>query len=507
VLGGDRNNVGYHLRAATERYGDRPFLTIDGVTMTFEEIDLATQRAANALCALGLHQGDHVAAVMGNSLDYVLAWLGAARAGIVFVPVNPSLKGDGLAELLEHSGSSLVISAPDVADQVVAACARLPEVREVLRATGDGPVLIGDAGDPGIELKAHDPMMVMYTSGTTGKPKGIEIDHGRCSAGRFILKAVGVEETDRIFTSLPLFHANAAIISFWGAFKMGLPLSVGRRFSASRHWDEVRAAGATVFNALGAMMPILYKQPPRTDDAVNPCRLVISGACPKDLWRPFEERFGVKLVECYGTAEGALTIAGPDAPLGSIGKPVNAEAKVVREDGTECNPNEIGELVTRPLGGSAKVSYYKNEEASEAKIAGGWLHTGDRVYKDPDGFLWFVDRGDHFIRRRGENISSVEVEAIVERHPAVIEAAAYGIPSEMGEDEVAVAVVAHRGATIDPADLVAFCAQHMASFQVPRFVRIVSELPKTDTHRAKKNVLATEGRVEGIFDRETSAKA
>lgn len=211
------------------------------------------------------------------------------------------------------------------------------------------------------------------------------------------------------------------------------------------------------------------RQAPDPSDAASPCRAVMSAGCPKDVWRPFEERFGAQLFEWYATVEGGTTLAGPDAPIGSIGKPVpGLIAKIVRKDGGEADPNEVGELIFRPERIPASVAYYKNANASAANTHDGWLDTGDQFYQDPEGFLWYVDRGAHFIRRSGENISSAEVETVVSGHPDVIESAAYGLPSPLGEDDVAVAIVARPGARVAADAIIEFCGERRARFQVPR---------------------------------------
>ena len=515
-MAGKPNTIDHQLRTAADSRGSQQFLTFEDDTLSYAQLEEATARVANGLQDLGIEQGEHIALLMRNRTEFPLAWLGANRAGNPIVPVNAGLKSDGLAHIINHSDSVAVIVEDEQVPALLGVLDRIPKVRRIV-VVGDAEVpqaqpwdvlATAKPGAPDVDTEPTDVMMLMYTSGTTGLPKGVVLHQGRIMGGRFVLELAGVTTDDVAYTPLPLFHSNAAIISFWGAFNMGIPLTLGRKFSASRHWDEIRRSGATFFNALGAMMPILYKQPERPDDAENPCRLVLSAACPKEIWEPFEQRFGVDIVEFYGTVEGGLTMAGPGAPIGSIGKEVAGnEIKILKEDGAEAAPNEVGELVCRPAGGAkAQVSYYKNEEASQKKTEGGWLHTGDRAYRDENGYLWYVDRGDHFMRRRGENISSTEVEAAVGEHPAVLECAAYGVPSELAEDEVVIAVVAKEGATIDPPELIAFCEEHLASFQVPRYVRVMEALPKTETHRAQKVALSKEGVTADMWDRE-AAKA
>lgn len=505
--------VGQAVTAARDARGDRTYLMFGDDEYSYADVEHCSARVANGLRDLGVVKGSHVALILPNSPEYLWAWFGAARVGAPVVPVNTALKGEGLVHIVDHSDAETVVVHRDLLDRFHSVRGRLPKVQHVV-------VVGGDAGDdtPWDDIIAASPddaddetivpsdlMLVMYTSGTTGLPKGVVIPQAQIMGGALLLSLAGVTADDVLYTCLPLFHANAAIISVWGAFGLGTKLAVSARFSASRFWSEIRRYGATEFQALGAMMPILFKQPERPDDAANPCRLVVSAACPKDIWEPFETRFGVEIVEFYGTVEGGLTMAGPDDPVGSIGKPLPInDMMVVRDDDTECDPNEVGEIISRPAGGGGLVSYYKNAEATAEKTRGGWMRSGDLAYADGDGYLWYVDRKKDSMRRRGENISSYEVEQIVNEHDAVLESAAYAVPSELGEDDVMVALVLQPGATLDPVALMDHCAERMAYFMVPRYVRVVDELPKTGTHRVQKAGLRAEGVAAGTWDREAA---
>lgn len=511
-----QGTVGAAVTEARDQRGDRPYLLFGDDVYTYAEVEERSARVANGLRDLGLERGSHVALILPNAPEYLWAWLGAARVGAPVVPVNVALKGDGLVHIVDHSDAEMVVVHHDFLDRFAPVRDRLPKLDRVVvvggagDATGDAvawervaAASATDADDP--EIKASDLMLVMYTSGTTGLPKGVVIPQGQILGGALLLSLAGVTPDDVLFTCLPLFHANAAIISIWGAFGLGTKIAVSPRFSASRFWDEIRRYGATEFNALGAMMPILHKQPPRPDDADNPCRIVISAACPKEIWESFEQRFGVEIVEFYGTVEGGLTMAGPGAPIGSVGKPLPInEMKIVRDDDTECAPKEVGEIVSRPVGGGSLVTYYKNEEATAEKTRGGWMRSGDLAYADEDGWMWFVDRKKDSMRRRGENISSYEVEKVLDGHPDVLESAAYAVPSDLGEDEVMAALVLQPGATLDPVSIIRHCEENMAYFMVPRYVRVVEELPKTGTHRVQKGPLREEGVTPDTWDREAA---
>jgi crotonobetaine/carnitine-CoA ligase len=509
-MSADPSTVDYQLRAAADDSGDRRALLFGDDTWSFAELDRLAARVANAIVGMGVSPGEHVALFMGNRPEYLFAWTGVTRVGRPAVAVNAALKGDGLTYVLSHSDAVAIIVEDVLLEELRLVLPSLPNLRLVV-VVGNAvsheyerwnDFIAADPKVPAATVAPGDLMTIMYSSGTTGLPKGVILPQSRCVGTSIVLEAAGVTSDDVGFACLPFFHGGAALISFWGSHALRIPLAFTRRFSASRHWSEIRRYDATFFSALGSVIPILMKQEPQETDAVNPCRIVISAGCPVDLWRPFERRFGVSLFEWYATIEGGITLAGPDAPIGSIGKPVaGSEARVVRDDGTRADPGEIGELVFRPDSGPATVAYYKNDEASAAKTHDGWLHTGDRVYQDDRDYLWYVDRGAHFIRRSGDNISSVEVEQVVNAHPDVLESAAYGLPSPLGEEDVAVAVVRRPGAALTPEALIEFCESRMARFQVPRYIRFLEALPKTATEKNQNLSLRADGVAAGTFDR------
>jgi len=510
--------VGAELVKARDARGDAPFLMFADDTYSYADAEERSARAAAGLRSLGVARGDHVALIMPNTPEFLWAWFGAARLGAPVVPVNTALKGDGLVHILDHSDSETVVVHADLLDRFTDVRGRLAKVRRAVVVGGDATGAGGfsdtswddltaarasDVGDASIA--PGDLMMVMYTSGTTGLPKGVTIPHQQIIGAPFLASFAGLDADDVFYTCLPLFHANAALISIWGAFGLGTRVALSPRFSASRFWDDVRRYGATQFNSLGAMMPILFKQPERPDDADNPCRIVLSAACPKEIWEAFEWRFGVEIIEFYGTVEGGLSMAGPDAPVGSIGKPLPInEMRIVRDDDTECDPYEVGEIVSRPVGGPPTVQYYKNPDATAEKVRGGWMRSGDAGYVDADGYLWFADRKKDFLRRRGENISSFEVEKVLNDHPDVLESAVYAVPAELSEDDVMAALVLQPGATLDPVDLMRHCEKRMAYFMVPRYLRVVDELEKTGTHRVQKQSLRDQGVTDDTWDREAA---
>jgi crotonobetaine/carnitine-CoA ligase len=505
------------LRARAELTPDATFVHFDGTAVTYAGMVDRAERAAGALAGLGMAPGDRVATVLPNSLELLDVWMGAAVGGFVLVPVNTGLKGEGLRYILEHSESKVVVTDAPLTDTLAAALPADagPRVRLTRGAAGEDGRTAADVLGSGSPAKgsAGDPdglATILYTSGTTGLPKGVMNGHRPyLTAGlEFTRRFLRLGQDDVLYTSLPLFHVNAQMLSVMGSIVSGRPLVLAPRFSASRFFDDIRAHDATVFNYIGAMLTMLSKQPVREDDAENPLRVAVGGAAPLELWRAFEGRFGLEILEIYGLTETACFCLGspPDEiKPGKLGKAVSwAEVDVQTDDGARADDGEPGEIVVRPKEDDVLFrGYLKNEEATAKAFRDGWFLTGDRGRRDDDGYLVFLDRLKDVIRRRGENISSYEVERAANLHDDVAESAAVGVPSDLGEEEVMIVVVPREGATIDPAALRAHCAEQLAAFMVPRYVLVRESLPKTATQRVQKFELRKEG-FDGAWDHETA---
>jgi crotonobetaine/carnitine-CoA ligase len=506
------------IEAQAEQLGNKPFLYFEDRRISFEDLNRQVNRAANGLARLGVKSGVGVAIMMPNSPEWLFVYFASQKLGAYAVPVNVALKGEGLRHILGHSDSSVFVCHPEYVETVQEIRELVPNIREIVVNTTEAPggwnppegwrtlAEAMDAPDTNPDAKI-DPDAIsglLYTSGTTGAPKGVVSRYQSSNIEGIRALGAVLKESDVLYTCLPLFHANALFLTTVRALAMGLPMALSRRFSASRFWDEIRRHGVTAFNALGAMIPILMKQPERENDTDNSVRIVFSAACPASVWAEFEKRFGVYIVEGYAAVDGggfAIVNFG-NSPKGSIGKPMNP-IRIVDDDDNDVPVGQPGELVFEVDDAKRrKVEYYKNEEASNEKIRDGWLHTGDLVYADPEGNLYFVDRKTDSLRRRGENISSWEVEREIDRHPAVLESAVFGVPSELGEHDVMAVVVVKEGEKLSPEELILHCEQRMAKFMIPRYIELRDSIPKTGTHRVQKSALKREGVGPSTWDRE-----
>lgn len=501
------------LERQARRHGDKTLVRIDGVDRSFHDVrDLAAATGA-MLVRNGIRPGDRVATLSANRIEVLQTVLGCAWVGAVSVPLNAALQAGNLTHALEDSGSRVVIVEPDLVDRLQAI--DLPACVDHVWVMGDAPARQYPAM-PRLEAPmAHHPAgpgditALLYTSGTTGASKGV-----RCPQAQFywwgvgVGEQLGITEDDVLFTTLPLFHTNAlnAVVQ---ALVAGATIVVERRFSASRFWEQARAADATVTYLLGAMISILWSRPPTADDAAHRVRIALSPATPPALADPFRERFGVLLCDGFGSTEtNSVIAAAPRAPRpGYLGQvQPDFEAQVVDDFDEPVPDGTAGELVLRSRVPFAFADgYHGRPEATVESWRNLWFHTGDRVVRDPDGWFRFVDRLKDVIRRRGENISSFEVEQTVGLLPEVAVVAAYPVPSELAEDEVMVAVVLAEGASLDPRELIGHCEAHLARFAVPRFVEFLDDLPTTANGKVRKAVLRERGRTPSTWDRESAA--
>jgi crotonobetaine/carnitine-CoA ligase len=502
---------------------------------TYRDMHLLSNRLGNGLLNLGLKKGEGVALMEVNSPEFLLTIFGTFKTGMYSVMVNVSLRGEGLKFIIDHSDASAIIihwsflqAFLDIKDQ-------LPKIRYVIVDINEAPadfklpegivslqeVMQASDEDIDIEISLDDMAMLMYTAGTTGLPKAIQFWQGKLIGGLSIqtlmsLMKMMAQSDDVLFTALPLFHSNALFLTSLSAYFAERPLILGKKFSASRHFDICRKYGVTTFNTLGAMVTFLMKQPERPNDKEHNLRAVNTAACPKELWVAFEERYGVKIHEAYGATDGGgfmlSSFGRDDQPVGSMGRPMaGVVAEVMDDNGVILpEPEKVGELVFLVRDSEIKqrqVKYFKDESASKSLIQKGadgqlWFLTGDLAYKDKDDWFFFVDRKKDSIRRRGENIASFSIENIINQNEKILEVAAFGVKTEMSEDEVMVSVVLKPGETMTPEELLDFCQGKMAYFMIPRYIDFVDKLPKSEVHRTMKRFLKERGVTPTTYDRE-----
>ncbi len=502
------------IESRISQQADKVFLYFRDQKITYQELDEYVNRVANGLRELGIGPGDKVGIMLPNCPEFLYSHFALLRLGASPVPINVALKGEGLRYIIDNSEAKAVFIDYKFTESLKLVRSGLPGLKKEIYRTEE-PVegklpqdvilysdLLKSSPSPP-EIDVGEPSFgVMYTSGTSGRPKGVSLKKLNVEGFLAIWGAMGATPEDTIYTCLPLYHGNALGISVTGALFMGCSLALGERFSASRFWDEIRKYNAVEFNSLGAMIPILMKQPERKEDADNPVRIVLSAATPKDVWEAFEKRFNLKIVEFFGMVDSPGYLINTEGKVGAMGRPIgNAEFAIFDDKDNELPPGKTGELAFR-VPGERPTSYYKMEKETEEAYRGGWFHTGDLAYRDEEGWYYFAGRRKEAMRRRGENISSWEVEQVVNSHPKILESAAVGVPFELGEEDVKVVVVLKEGEKLSPEALLDFCQERMAYFMVPRYVEFKDSIPKTGTHRPIYPELKKEGVTPNTWDRE-----
>jgi crotonobetaine/carnitine-CoA ligase len=507
------------LDAAAGRDPAHAYLRCDGRDVTVGETHDQSLRVAGALHRWGLAPGDRAAIMMANVPEFVATWFGIVRAGVIEVPVHDAYRGPLLEHILAESGARVLICDAGCVERL--AGLTLPALERVVVR---GPLPDGVTAPPGVALHALDEALsddphpdpppvrgddvscILYTSGTTGPAKGVVLPHSaNLALARANVDLMEYTAADVLYTAFPLFHVNAKFTSVTSTLLTGARLVLDDRFSASGFWAAMREHGVTSFNYMGSLLTILAKQPPGPGDRDHGVDRAYGGACPPSLWAPFEERFGVRLHEHYGMTEIGIAIRNTRTVrrMGSIGLPApDYEARVAGPDDVELPPGEVGEIQVRPRNPGVMLrEYWARPHATIEATTNLWFHTGDRARRDEDGFFYYVDRLKDSIRRRGENVSSYDIEGVVDGFGGVIESAAYGVPSDLGEDDVMVAVVWADDAEPRMDALIAHCRRHLAAFAVPRYLRSVAELPKTPSQRVQKFKLREEGVTAETIDR------
>lgn len=518
------------LREQAKRLGKKPFLQFGyKKPLSFHQTNRLANRVANALHGLGVAKAEKVAVYMPNSDDYVITWFGILKAGAVMVPINTAYKMDFLEYIIDSSDAEVLFIAEEYLDRMPPIAKSLSKLRHVIVWTRSGDrkfkrhgyrfrkmisysefINSGSGKEPNVEVTFMDYARLMYTSGTTGRSKGVmRPSAADYSSARNYAEIMDVGPDDVCFTCLPLFHSNAMVMTVYPGLIKGAKVVVEERYSSSRFWKWMVDHGITKLNTVGTMSYFLWNTPPVPEEKQHKIKLVLGSPAPHDMIEEFMERFGIKFMEGYGLTEiGQCTWMRPGEPfrVGSCGKEApNYEIKIADPETDEEVPRgSIGEIIVRPRIPNVMLHYYhKMPEKTVEDFRNFWFHTGDAGRMDKDGYIYFVDRVKDYIRRRGENISSFEVEKIVNSHPDIEESAAIGIKSEAGkyaEDELMVLVIPKEGKKIDPEELMDYLQPRMPYFMIPRFIRFVDSFPKTGTQRTQKNKLREQGVTKDTWD-------
>ncbi len=512
----ERRTIAHLLADVADAAPDRPFYRWAGTQVPVGAVRDAAERIAAGLAARGVGRGDRVAVMMSSGPAYLELWFAIARLGAVEVPINTAYRGALLADQLARARVRLAVADAPLAARIAAVRDEVPGLADVVvHAPGDPAdefAALRAAGDPAAALgplPAPDELgCIIYTSGTTGPSKGVLISHGQeLSFGAYWSSIVALDAGDVVLNYLPYFHIAGKFLTT-ACLQTGATMVLTPALSIERFWADTREHGVTHVIAVGGVCNMLHGRERRPDDADNPVRVVYAVPAPAEIHEDFERRFAVKLVECYGSTEANLVLHTrlDESVPGSCGRPnPDFEVRIAGPDGEELPVGESGEILVRPRYPLTMTDGYDGMPQRTAEAwADGWFHTGDRARRDEDGLHWFLDRIKDSVRRRGENISSFEVERAVGAHPAVAEVAVVGVPSELGEEEVLAVVVPRVGETLEPAALLRSCADTMPYFMVPRDLRIVAELPRTPTSKVEKYKLRRDGITAGTWDCEAA---
>ncbi|CAN5125154.1 ATP-dependent acyl-CoA ligase [soil metagenome] len=499
--------------------GDDPVVSmVGGDTLSWRDLSLDAARVAGFLAGMGVGPGDRVAIMLPNSLDFIRAWAGVGRLGATAVLLNTELMGGFLAHPLADSAPRILIIEQDWLP-------RLDDLQTSL-TTVEQIIVVGRTGARSDQLSfgdwqssptyggpfpaASDIACIMYTSGTTGVPKGVLMPYAHCFLfGLGTVENIDVTEADHYYICLPMFHANGLLMQLGAVLIAGASATVRERFSASVWLEDIRDCGATLTNSLGAISAFVVARPEDARDRKHRLRAIITAPNHPDHARAWQDRFGVaEVVGGYGMTECNIPLYSDrdDPRPGTCGKAYAKAFEVeIRDPDTDLPvpEGEVGEIMVRPLIGQAFMAGYNGlpEKTVEA-WRNLWFHSGDAGRMAADGYVTFVDRIKDCIRRRGENISAVDIEVTISQVSGVAEVAAYAVPSEVAgaEDEIMLAVVCAPGATVVPADIVAHARARMPRFAQPRYVEFMDALPKTGTEKVRKAELRKAGITSRTLD-------
>jgi crotonobetaine/carnitine-CoA ligase len=524
---GQQDTVIAALERAVAAHPDRILLDFSGALYSYADVDRLSTRMAHAFAALGVGSGQTVVSMLDNNVDAVICWLAINKLCAVSVPINTALRGEFLRHQISDAGAALVICEPDYLPRIADVAHGLPGVRRILQRGADATA---PAGAIAVEPLDHhrgrddtpfaakpapaDLACLIYTSGTTGPSKGCMLSYNfMCNLARLQLRAGPAGPDDVTITPLPLFHLNALSVGIISNILVGARVAVVPRFSVSGFWPEVERSGATMASILGSMGNLLAQAD--GSDAMKRCigQIHTVRGNPfteetKAIWR---ERFGARQVggNGYGLTEACVVTSLPGgeyAAPGSSGKRIpDFDVRIFDENDCEVPPGVAGEIVVRPLRPNIMFEgYWRRPEDTLKVMRNMWLHTGDIGKFDEDGFFYFVDRKKDYLRRRGENISSFEMETAFATHPDLAEVAVHAVPSDKGEDDVKVTAILRPGSTLTAEALFHWSTDAVPYYALPRYIEFRTVLPKNPQGRVLKYELRDEGKTATTWDLEES---
>jgi len=478
------------------------FARYEGVPLSFGELDRMATNLAVWMRDIGLAPGDAVALMIRNSPAAVAILFAIAKARAVWVPINVQSRGENLGYVLDHASPKLVIAEPELLPVITASGASLQAAQIFSIEAAKQIAARGSSVWHETSPAADETFAVMYTSGTTGRPKGVLVSHRMLRlSGEAVALVSAARPGDVMFMWEPLYHIGGAQMIVLPLIR-NVTLAMVAHFSASRFWEQVGGCRATHIHFLGGILQILLKQPPSKLDRAHCAHTAWGGGCPREIWQPFEQRFGVQIRECYGMTEcSSITTFNDNGTVGAVGKPEPwFEVALIDAAGAPVTAGERGEIIVRTsLPGAITRGYLANPQATANALRGGAFHTGDLGSLDGDGNMYFHGRMTDNVRVRGENVSAMEVEQIAAKHPAVEDCAMIGVAAEIGEQEIKLFVKRRAGAALDAPALSAWLAERLAPYQNPRYIVMVDEFERTASQRIMKHKLAAVS--DGVWDR------
>lgn len=506
------------LARQAERFADKPLVCCAGEVWSYARMRDEAAAFGATLRAAGIKSGDRVALICSNRLEFLRVFLGCAWIGAVSVPINTASRGHQLQHILANSAARLLILEGSFAGNLDHLDMAALPLKTIWTIDVDTPLRAGTIVSQSIPaasgvcpeeaLRPRDMLTILYTSGTTGPSKGVCCPHAQYFWwGTNTAALLGLNESDALQSTLPLFHTNA-LNAFFQAMLMGISITYEKRFSASDFYAALMRSQATATYVLGAMVPILLSRPQSPEEGSHRAHIALAPGVPARFHAGFTERTGIKLIDGWGSTETNFVLGTTwdkqrPGTMGPVFK--GFQARIVDQDDNDVPDGQPGELLVRADAPFAfATGYFGAPEKTVEAWQNLWFHTGDRVIRESDGYFRFVDRIKDAIRRRGENISSFEVEQVLLSHPAVALAAAFPVRSALAEDEVMIAVVLHPGQTLTELELIKYCEPLLPYFAVPRFVDFVDQLPTTENGKVQKYKLTERGVTQGTWDREAA---